>query len=341
MRRFVAVVASLVSVALLASCSFNPQSWLPRDDVQLAADRMAEIVEAINAKDVTALRGMFTEYALTEYSDEIDEGLTYLLSLFPNGDLIWENPEHRPPVRESFDDRKRTTLVRALYRVTSGGRDYWLYFPYFTVNDQDPHNIGIYGLGVTARTETGTSGPEGDFFSWAGSVNDTHASNPPSVYIPHFDNSQLSDDMMDRIVANLNTQDTVGLKDEDFAQYAQTQNPGALDDEIAALFALFPAGDVTWEPLSDEPLAREASDGDNETLLLLPIYQVSSGGNDYWLFFADYTVNTIHPDNLGLYAIGVAPRTTSGDSPQEQALFAWAETFDVDAATPAGIFIPE
>jgi hypothetical protein len=340
-KRFASVVVALVGVALLASCGFNPLSWLPRDHSQLSANRMAEIVEAVNSQDAAVLRNMFTEYALAEYSDEIDDGLAYLLSLFPDGDLVWEDPEYRPSYAQSYDERKVTVMVGGLYDVSSGGKDYWLYFSYFTVNDQDPQNVGIYGIGVAPRTETKSSGPEEVFFSWAGSVSGLHENDAPGVYIPSYDNIDLSDRMMEKVVEDLTAQDVSGLRVEVFSEYAQTEHAAALDDEIDALYAFVPSGDLTWR-LSDEPLVvREKVEDDDEAILLLPVYEVSSGGKDYWLFFADFTVNTIDPDNLGLYAVGVAPRTESGDSPQEQALFAWAETFDVDATTPPGILISQ
>jgi hypothetical protein len=59
------------------------------------------------------------------------------------------------------------------------------------------------------------------------------------------------------------------------------------------------------------------------------------------VFFAYFIENTVEPTNQGFYAIGVAPWTESGDSPAEKALFAWADTFDVDASVPPGIFISQ
>jgi hypothetical protein len=57
------------------------------------------------------------------------------------------------------------------------------------------------------------------------------------------------------------------------------------------------------------------------------------------LSFAYYPENAIDPTNLGIYAIGVAPRTESGESAAEKALFAWIDTFDVDAKVPPAVFI--
>lgn len=337
-------LAALVAVVAgcLAACSFNPRVLNPNYSADLVAERMVQIVEALNTQDAAALKGMFTDYALAEYSEEIDGGLDYLLGLFPNGDVIWEDPDHEPSPAVLYNFGKRTEVVGVLYDISAGGEHYRLFFSYYTINENDPSNVGIYGIGVTSRTENFDSGPEEALMSWAGTVGDLEGDNgPPGVYIPSYDYIELSDLTMDEIVGDdLNIQDPVGLR-ERFTETAQTEYVSALDNEIDALFALFPGGDLTWRPLDAQPVVREQVDGNDEAILLLPIYQVSAGSKDYWLFFADFTVNTIDPRNLGLYAIGVAPRTETGDSPQEQALFAWADTFDVDATTPAGILISQ
>lgn len=348
MRRFAFLVVAVVGIVLLASCSFNPLRWLTTDDRQLAQDRMAQIVEALNEQDAVAIKDMFTDYARAEYSAEIDDGLAYMLSLFPGGDVVWEDPEGGPGHSEWKRDGMTTILLPSLYRVSSGGKDYWLYFAEFTVNENDLDNVGVYGMGVAPRAPGSGpaapgSGPEGVFFAWRDSlVNsyDVADNGPPGVYVPDYDNTDLSDRKMAQIVEDLNTHDVSGLREEKLTEYARNEYATEIDDELDALFALFPDGDIVWQESQDGPVVRERTDGDNETILLLSTYRVSLGGVDYRLFFADFTVNTIDPGNLGIYAIGVAPRTESGDSAQEKALFAWADSFDVDASSPAGIFLP-
>jgi hypothetical protein len=341
-RRFTSAVVAVAVVVVLAACSFNPRVLTPNYSADLVAERMAEIVDALNSQDAATLKAMFTDYALAEYSAEIDEGVGYLLSLFPNGDVVWEDPDHEPSPAVLNNFGKRTELVGVLYEISAGREDYRLYFSYYTINENDPANVGIYGMGVAPRTENLDSGPEEALMSWAGSVADLEGENgPPGVYIPSYDYIELSDLTMEKVVEDVTAQDVSGLRVEVFSEYAQTEHAAALDDEIDALYSFVSSEDLTWQ-LRDEPLAvREKVEGDDEAILLLPIYEVTSGGKDYWLFFADFTVNTIDPTNLGLYAVGVAARTPSGDSPEEQALFAWADTFDVDASTPPGILISQ
>jgi hypothetical protein len=331
-----------VVAGILTACSFNPRVLIPNYSADLVAERMVQIVDALNSQDEAALKEMFTDYALAEYSEEIDEGLDYLLSLFPNGDVVWEDPDHEPSPAVLYNFGKRTEVVGVLYDISAGGEHYRLFFSYYTINENDPSNVGIYGIGVAPRTESLDSGPEEALMSWAGTVGDLEGENgPPGVYIPSYDYIELSDLTMARIVEDVTSQDVSGLRVEVFSEYAQTEHAAALDHEIDALYAFVSSEDVTWR-LRDEPLVvREKVEGDDEAILLLPIYEVTSAGKDYWLFFADFTVNTIDPNNLGLYAVGVAARTETGDSSQEQALFAWADKFDVDATTPPGILIPQ
>ena len=46
--------------------------------------------------------------------------------------------------------------MRAFYKVSADGKDFWFYFADFTVNEViDPENVGLFALGVTPWTETG------------------------------------------------------------------------------------------------------------------------------------------------------------------------------------------
>jgi hypothetical protein len=349
MRRLASLVVALAGIALLASCSFNPLELLSGSDRRLSHERMEQILDAINDQDAATLKSMFTEYALAEYSAEIDEGLEYLLSLFPDGDVVWEDPERGPGHTSWKRDGLATLLLPSLYRVSSDGKDYWLYFADFTENEIDPDNVGVYGMGVAPRTAgsgpaAAGSGPEGVFFSWTSSFKnlyDLDADVPPGVYVPNYDNTDLSNRTMADIVEDLNAQDVSGLRVEKFTEYVRTEYAAEIDDELEQLFALFPSGDLVWQELPDGPVVRERVEGDEETILLLSMYAVSSGGKDFWLSFADFTVNTIDSSNLGIYAIGVAPRTESGDSAQERALFAWLDSFDVDASSPPGVLLAQ
>lgn len=79
-------------------------------------DRAAQIISALNSQDAAALRGMFTEHALAEYSAEIDEGLRYLLSMFPEGQIV-EVGQGGSAVRERVDGDLSTVMLLTFYTV--------------------------------------------------------------------------------------------------------------------------------------------------------------------------------------------------------------------------------
>lgn len=339
MKSVASLIIAVASLLLLASCSLSHLTLGLRDHYgQLSRDRMAHIVDALNTQDAAALRGMFTDYALAEYSAEIDEGVAYLLSLFPNGDVIWRDHGGVPHETGISNQGVWTTLQPSGYEVTSGGNVYSVFFADFVENENDPENVGIYALGAVLQTDARDSGPEAAFFSWTGLVDvDARSGGPPGIFIG--DDGQLSHDRMAQIIAALNSHDAAALKGM-FTRYAVEEHSTDLDDGLDDLFSYFPEGDVSWQESQGGSAIYKRVDGDARTVLLPSFYRVSSGGVDYRLFFADFTENTIDPDIVGLYAIGVVPAAEWRNSEPEAELYPWTGTFDLDASGHPGIFIP-
>jgi hypothetical protein len=74
----------------------------------------------------------------------------------------------------------------AFYEVSSGGKEYDLFFPDFSVNTKDPENVGIYALGITPHTASTrtASGEPRPFYVWASKYDlGMYATATPSVYI--------------------------------------------------------------------------------------------------------------------------------------------------------------
>jgi hypothetical protein len=342
MRRLLLAVVAFVCAVVLSSCSLLSGGSLVilANDRELANARMEQIADALNDQDAAALKAMFSPYAL-EQAVDIDERLDYLLSFFPNGGVTWEYDVVGGDSTRS--DGKWTELLPAYYTVSADGNEYTFFFADFTVNDVvNPDNVGIYAMGVTPWTDEHDIGPAQLFFAWAGSMSadERFEKAYPGVYFPEYDSTELSDGMMAAIAWEVGTQDPVGLR-EKFTEYARSELAMEIDGKLDALFALFPDRDVAWEKLREGPVVREATDGDDQTMLLLSTYRVSSAGKDFWLSFAYFPLNGIDPSNQGIYAIGVAPRTESEDSAAEQALSAWADSFDVSASPPPGIVVPD
>jgi hypothetical protein len=339
MRKLLAVVVALACALALSSCELAPFGLGLSSDNRRGNARMGQIAAAVNSHDAAALKALFSPLALKN-APTIDDDLADFLSSFPDGGLTWKREVVSPEGR--FSPGETTELLKGYYTVSAGGKAYELFFADFTINEYfDPGNVGIYGLGIMPLTEDREVGPAESFYHWTGAIQPdlSNADGYPGVYVG-YDNTSMSRDTMTRIVEELNSGDTVGLKHR-FSEYAQSERAAGLDSEVDALFALFPDANVVWDDPDAVPVPHEKTENGQKTLLLLTTYRVSASGKDYWLLYADFRENPVDPTNLGIYAIGVAPRTTSEDSPAEKALFAWADAFDVDANVPPGIFISQ
>lgn len=301
---------------------------------------MEQIADALNAHEADALKEMFSVHAL-ERATDFDAGIEYLFSNFPTGVATWEIRNFGS--EGDYSGNQETDLLLAYYIVSTEEGDYTFFFADVTVDDAvDRDKAGIYAMGVTPLTDDPHTGPAQLFFAWAGSmrIDESEARAYPGVYVPVYDSIQLSDGMMREFAWEVGSQDSAGMG-EKFTDSARATLGAELDSGLEELFGLFPDREVVWQELPDGPVVRTAPDGGEETVLLLSTYRVSSSGKDFWLSFAYFPVNTLDPSNVGVYALGVAHRTEQGDSAQEQALFALADTFDVSASTPPGIFISE
>jgi hypothetical protein len=193
MKRLLSVVVALIGAALLSSGALVPPEsadTLYVNTDHKANDRMQQIVDAVNSHDAAALKAMFSPRALEQATD-IDEGLDYLFSLFPNGGLI-SNWQLKPAAERQYKNGKLTEVLLVEYNVSADGQDYSLFFADFTVNEViDPNNVGLYALGVTPwpedhqwwTLETPSTEP---FFAWIESIHadESDENGYPGVYVP-------------------------------------------------------------------------------------------------------------------------------------------------------------
>lgn len=325
---------ALASVVLLTSCSLIAGLFGPSDD-QIMRDKMAHIVEAVNDQDAAALRAMFTDYALAEYSTEIDAGVAHLLSLFPDGDVIWrDDGQPAGSGRGSNEGLKSTWLGGMSDVVRSAGREYTLGFSIFTENTIDPENVGIFRISVDPRTDNGVSGAE--LASCEAIDTDARAGGPPGVFIG--DGGGLSRERAAQIVAAINAQDAATLKGM-FTDYARTVYSTQVDEGLEHLLSMFPRGDIVLQENTGGSAVCERIEGDARTVLLPTFYTVDSGGVDYRLYFADFIENTIDPENVGIYAIGAELAAECGRCVPEADLNTWGNSFDMEATARPGIFV--
>ena len=338
MRRLTALIAAIACVLLLSSCSLISGFVGGPSDDQVVRDKMAHIIEAINDRDAAALRAMFTEYARAEYSAEIDEGVAHLLSLFPHGDVIWEDDGEPAGGGSGSDEYFKSSWLGGMSDlVSSAGKKYVLSFSVFTKNTIDPKNVGIFRISLNPWTESGVSGAE---LASCGSIDtqDPRKGAPPGVIVS--DGGEMSHDRAVAIVDALNAHDAAALKSM-FTEYARTTYSAQIDQGLTYLLSLFPDGDVTLGGAPGGSAVCQRIVGDTRTVLLPTYYTVHSGGLDYRLFFADFIQNTIDPTNVGIYAMGATRAAECGRCGPEADLNTWADDFYVGASTRPGVFIAQ
>jgi hypothetical protein len=103
---------------------------------------------------------------------------------------------------------------------------------------------------------------------------------------------------------------------------------------------LFSGGEVSWGEAEGGSAVCEHTVGDEKTVLLPSYYTVRSAGVDYRLFFADFTENTIEPDNVGIYAMGAVLAAECGRCTPEAELNTWAADFHAETTARPGVFVP-
>ena len=186
-KRALGALLALACVGLLSSCSLLP---LPSDsfrdtDEQKAAAQMQNIVDAAKDQDATALKKLFSPRA-RENATDLDGGLTYFLYAFPSGPVTWKTQGTGNTGED--ESVKHATELLGHYLVSADGKEYELFFAYFTVNDFHPDEVGLYALGIEpydAEPYT-SSGSIKPFPLWVSQFNiENHtATGDPGVYLP-------------------------------------------------------------------------------------------------------------------------------------------------------------
>jgi hypothetical protein len=143
--------------------------------------------------------------------------------------------------------------------------------------------------------------------------------------------NQQADAEMQLIQGAVKHHDAAALE-ELFSNAARAKAP-SLDDEISNFLDFFPSGFKNLgEPAGGPGEFDEYKFGDR-TVELYGNYKVEANGKAYNLYFADFTVNQIDdPNNVGLYALGVAPynaHPTTHPTSASDAFFAWASQYGI------------
>ena len=161
--------------------SAYPGIYVGYDNSQTSLHALNQIVSELNTRDIEWLQESFTKNARSEQTTEINDGITALIAFFPQGDVVAQDQQAAPTVRETTDSTGRRLMLLSSYRVSAEGVQYWLFCADFRENP-DPNDVGIQAIGVAPWTASGDSAAEQALFSW-GDTFDVHASTPPGIFI--------------------------------------------------------------------------------------------------------------------------------------------------------------
>jgi hypothetical protein len=83
-----------------------------------------------------------------------------------------------------------------------------------------------------------------------------------------------------------------------------------LDSGLKYFLSVLPAGEMTWKSQGTSGVGR--TENFQETEELFGHYRVVISGKKFELSFADVSIDTAHPDTVGIYALGVVPASEDG-----------------------------
>lgn len=339
MKKLLSAMVVLAMIVMVSACSRPPWEWTGcyyQDSAcaEMSHDTMTQVVDALNSQDAAALKEVFTPRARMDYWAEIDAGVAYLLSLFPDGDVVWLDPEAEPLVGPWHNQHgTHAVWVSSYYRVASGGEEYQLFFEGWSENEIDPNLAGVSGMGaVPAANENDPRNTNLDaaIRSWQVALDDT---GQPSIFM--MDDGASSPDRAAQIVDALNRQDAAALHNMVMPGAAP-----AIDPRLPDLLAQFPHGDIVIHPDPGRAIISERYYGDTRTLVLLSFYRVTSAGVDYRLFFAEYLENIADPGDVGIYAIGAVPMGSQVNEGPEAYMYDWTSLFDFTGVALPGVYNP-
>lgn len=147
-------------------------------------------------------------------------------------------------------------------------------------------------------------------------------------------------EQVDRVVAALNERDEPALKGL-FTTAAQREYSGELDSGIDYLMTSLPEGSISWTYNGVSPSAQyRYIEPGRDAVMLHKMQTIDSGGNEYWLYIADFYFNGIDTDNVGIYAIALVKKSKSTYSRAEERMYRWTSGFDVEPSAPPGVYVP-
>ena len=130
------------------------------------------------------------------------------------------------------------------------------------------------------------------------------------------DEGKMADDRMEQIVAALKEKNIESLKSLFSAKsISEAEN---FENDFDRLFQFFQGTIETWE--RDSLAADRSIEYGKQSLMIRYGILISTDIDDYSLFIIDYNIDTINPDNEGIYMLEIWKQSYDGewDSWQER-----------------------
>jgi hypothetical protein len=142
------------------------------------------------------------------------------------------------------------------------------------------------------------------------------------------------------------------VKGRDAAALTKLFSPRARADAnnlgsgLKYFLSALPSGPMTWKLVGD-PECSATYGYKAAVVQMCPTYRLSASGNEYDVYFFEYTIDQPDTASVGLYALGVAPYSSKSgtkSAPSTQ-FFTWVASLtpnkDGKISGPAGVYVPQ
>ena len=127
-----------------------------RTDKEMAEELMQSIIDALEAKDTEALKGLFSVYA-RENAYDLDGKIEELMDFYPGSEGGYEG---NVCTHETAERGKKIYVIMVAYTVTHENETYEMSLTTQIENDMEPDKVGLYTIQVM------TEEAEPDGFKW-------------------------------------------------------------------------------------------------------------------------------------------------------------------------------
>ena len=143
-RKWMALLMALATISMSAYSLGG--GGLFDSDNQIANARKEKVLEALQSKDESALKALFSKSAIAD-AKNFDDGMKSLFDYY-EGDFVSYNNWGGPGVEETREDGYRLKEFYSTYDVKTSERTYRFAMQDVTIDIANPNNVGIRSLYV-------------------------------------------------------------------------------------------------------------------------------------------------------------------------------------------------